>query len=185
MAAQRQPLADDFDPYLQRDDDANGTEDWTERRRFTPSPVSGGHIPISPVSPGASRATSTAQGDQTPTPQALKPEPLSTSTPCSDADLKEPDGAAQAPRGWWLEMLGAVCSIACVIALVIVLIKFDGKLLSSWVWVASPNAVVSILSTASKAMMILTVAECISQLKWVYLGRHGPKSRCVLCDICV
>lgn len=64
--------------------------------------------------------------------------------------------------------------------MVIVLVEFDGKLLSSWVWAVSPNAVVSILSTASKAAMIMTVAECISQLKWIYLGRHGQQGRYVL-----
>lgn len=185
MAAQHQPHADDFDPYLQREDDPRDSNDWAEGACFTPSPVSSWQVsavgPNSQGPYGPYQTVSTAPQDgQTPTAQTVKTEPLSSTAPCSKASST--NAAEELPRagGWWLEGLSALFSIICIVAMVIVLVKFDGKLLSSWVWVISPNAVVSVLSTASKATMILTVAECISQLKWIYLDRHGHRSRYVL-----
>lgn len=177
MAAQHHPGTDEFDPYLQRDDDVSDSNDGNEGAYYTPSPVSTWHMSAGPNSLGPYQTINTPQDAQTPTAQPVKPEPLSTITPCSQESSTKPDERLPDAGGWWLECLSAFFSIIFVVAMVIVLIKFDGKLLSSWVWVVSPNAVISILSTASKATMIMTVAECISQLKWIYLGRQGKQSR--------
>ena len=76
---------------------------------------------------------------------------------------------------WWQEMLSAVSSIFCLVAIVVILYKVNGKPLADWDEPVSLNAVVSVLSTAVKAGLILPVAECISQLKWIYL--QGSKSQ--------
>lgn len=76
---------------------------------------------------------------------------------------------------WWQEILSAVSSVACLVAIVVILYKVNGKPLADWNGPVSLNAVVSVLSTAVKAGLILPVAECISQLKWIYL--QGSKSR--------
>lgn len=72
-------------------------------------------------------------------------------------------------REWWQEILSAISSMLCLVAIVIILYKVNGKPLSDWNEPVSLNAVISLLSTAGKAGLILPVAECISQLKWIYL----------------
>lgn len=76
---------------------------------------------------------------------------------------------------WWLELLGALATVLCVIAIVVVFAKFDGELISSWDISISLSATISILSTASKAFMVSPASECISQLKWLQLAgnEHG------------
>jgi hypothetical protein len=70
-------------------------------------------------------------------------------------------------------MLSITFTVACVVAIVVILSQIDGKPLSSWsLHAVSPNAIISTLSTAAKAAMILPVAESISQLKWLYLARQ-------------
>lgn len=70
---------------------------------------------------------------------------------------------------WWQEILSAISSILCTVAIVVILYSVDGKPLANWIVPVSLNVVVSILSTAVKAGLILPVAECISQLKWIHL----------------
>jgi hypothetical protein len=70
---------------------------------------------------------------------------------------------------WWKEMLSAASSVFCLVAIVVILCVVDEKPLSDWDEPVSLNAVISILSTAVKAGLILPVAECISQLKWIHL----------------
>lgn len=70
---------------------------------------------------------------------------------------------------WWQEILSATSSILCTVAIVVILYNVDGKPLSQWTVPVSLNVVISILSTAGKAGLILPVAECISQLKWIHL----------------
>lgn len=72
-------------------------------------------------------------------------------------------------REWWQEILSATSSILCTVAIVVILYNVDGKPLANWTVPVSLNVVVSILSTAVKAGLILPVAECISQLKWIHL----------------
>lgn len=72
-------------------------------------------------------------------------------------------------REWWQETLSATSSILCTVAIVVILYNVDGKPLANWTMPVSLNVVVSILSTAVKAGLILPVAECISQLKWIHL----------------
>lgn len=81
--------------------------------------------------------------------------------------------ARQRKRGmfqdWWQEISSAIFSILCTVAIVIILYMVNGRRLSDSSIPVSLNAVISILSTALKAGMILPVAECISQLKWIHL----------------
>lgn len=79
------------------------------------------------------------------------------------------------PGTWRWEILNAIFSILCVVVIFIILSRIDGRLLSSWTAPISPNAVISVLSTASKASMIMAVAESLSQFKWL----HYEKSQSV------
>ena len=105
--------------------------------------------------------------------------PYAPEAPLESAKEQQP---AQHPRlrrycggGWSAEIASAVFSILCVVAIVVILSRIDGRLLSSWTIAVSPNAVIAVLSTAAKAAMLLPVAESISQLKWLYLQGLHPK----------
>lgn len=70
-------------------------------------------------------------------------------------------------------MSSAIFAVLCILAIVTILARIDGKLLSSWTIAVAPNAVVSIICTAAKAAIILAVAESISQLKWLHIHTNN------------
>lgn len=88
---------------------------------------------------------------------------------------KSEKNGARAPRrkrffrDWWFwEILGALLSIGCVVAVVILGLYLDGLSLSGWTFCMAPSAVISTLITVAKTSMLLPVAEGLGQLKWVY-----------------
>lgn len=68
------------------------------------------------------------------------------------------------PLSWGYETASILFSILCFAAMVIVLANINGRLLSSWDLPVSPNAVISVLSTAFKAGMILPMAERLVEM---------------------
>jgi hypothetical protein len=72
---------------------------------------------------------------------------------------------------WLWEIAGAVFSVLCIIAVILILATANGKPLSSWSFFVSPNALISIFSTLAKAALMVPVAACISQLKWIYFDK--------------
>ncbi|RYC61420.1 hypothetical protein CHU98_g4801 [Xylaria longipes] len=73
--------------------------------------------------------------------------------------------------GWGPEIFSQVCSVLFLLALIILLSRLDGQPLSTWTIAVSPNAVISILSIASKASLIYALGQTISQLKWLHLTK--------------
>jgi hypothetical protein len=71
-------------------------------------------------------------------------------------------------KAWGLECLSMIGAVLCQAGIVGVLASMDGRPLDSWTIVVSLNAVVAILTTASKSLLLLPVTECISQFKWSY-----------------
>ncbi|KAH9204479.1 hypothetical protein DL95DRAFT_116049, partial [Leptodontidium sp. 2 PMI_412] len=61
-----------------------------------------------------------------------------------------------------------------LIAIVIVLNHYNGKPSPSWPYEITLNTLVSVFSTLLKALMMMAVAECISQLKWIWF--KDPRS---------
>lgn len=78
---------------------------------------------------------------------------------------------------WALEILSSIFSVLCLIGIAILLAYIQGRRLSSWTLAVSPNAFISVLSTASNAFLILPVSECISQLKWWHLLKSKRSHR--------
>lgn len=77
---------------------------------------------------------------------------------------------------WWtLEVACSVLSIACTIAIVVVLICINGKFIETWHSWLQPNTIVSILSTVAKSALLLPFAECISQQKWELFRSSKPR----------
>ncbi|GAB7360670.1 hypothetical protein MBLNU230_g0549t1 [Neophaeotheca triangularis] len=79
-------------------------------------------------------------------------------------------------RDWQWEFVAAVFSLACVVAVIVLLIRFQDKALSSWEapYDMKMNTLVALLSTLSRTALIIPVASCISQLKWIHL-MHSPR----------
>ncbi|KAF2108885.1 hypothetical protein BDV96DRAFT_478095, partial [Lophiotrema nucula] len=78
---------------------------------------------------------------------------------------------------WWWELLGAICSLAFLAGVLTVLYIVDNKPIDKWHFQIQPNALVSILATISKGALMLTVAECLGQLKWVYFSISPQRMR--------
>ncbi|KAK8130764.1 hypothetical protein PG999_003144 [Apiospora kogelbergensis] len=70
---------------------------------------------------------------------------------------------------WWLEIGCSILSVLCLMGMIILLAHIDGQPLSNWPFAVSPNAFISVLSTASKACLIQPVSECLGQLKWLHI----------------
>lgn len=73
---------------------------------------------------------------------------------------------------WIWEFAAAILSFTCLAAAVVVLSVYHGKPLSKWNFLfdANPNTVIAILSTLSRTALLVPVASCISQLKWIHLA---------------
>lgn len=69
---------------------------------------------------------------------------------------------------WVLEIISMIFSTACFIAIVAILIAFNGKKRPSISYDLSLNAIISILATACKSSLVFAVGEAIGQLKWVW-----------------
>ncbi|KAI5917285.1 hypothetical protein F4810DRAFT_716590 [Camillea tinctor] len=72
----------------------------------------------------------------------------------------------------WLWELGAVCvSVSCMVAIIAILFMTSGKALSAWSFPIAPNSLVSVFSTLAKSALMVSVAACLGQLKWIYFGQ--------------
>lgn len=70
---------------------------------------------------------------------------------------------------WWLQEIGAMAvSVASWTALVVILAKENGKPQEKWLNVISTNAIVSILATLGRSMMMIGVSSSIGQAKWLH-----------------
>ncbi|KAI7776816.1 hypothetical protein LA080_004410 [Diaporthe eres] len=67
---------------------------------------------------------------------------------------------------WFPETSGIFASTSLLIALVVILAAYDGKAVFEWKGVTL-NAVLSVISTASKASLLYSISELISQWKWI------------------
>lgn len=78
-------------------------------------------------------------------------------------------------ESWWLgELVAVLSSCALVVALCIILNKYDGRQVPSFgTWFNSGitlGTLVSLLTTLAVAMALSTVQECLSQLKWLWFS---------------
>lgn len=72
---------------------------------------------------------------------------------------------------WWKELLSIVFSLLCLAANVAVLASLHQKPYESWRIArvdVTPNTIISIIATVTKASLLLPVAEILVQLKWLY-----------------
>jgi hypothetical protein len=75
---------------------------------------------------------------------------------------------------WTWEILSILFSMLCMAAIVGVLLVYHSRPAPSLPSGLTLNALISLLATFSKAAMLVSVASCISQLKWQWF-RHPRK----------
>ncbi|KAK6856418.1 hypothetical protein PG995_006605, partial [Apiospora arundinis] len=76
---------------------------------------------------------------------------------------------------WWWEIMATILSIVCMAALVIILVNIDNVPLPHWWLPIQPNSLIAVLTTVAKSSMMLSVASCISQMKWGHFSQHPRK----------
>lgn len=59
-----------------------------------------------------------------------------------------------------------MCSLICLVAIILILRLHDGRPLPEWPFSITINALVSVFATLMGATMLMPIAEGISQAKW-------------------
>ncbi|KAJ5710541.1 hypothetical protein N7488_004697 [Penicillium malachiteum] len=77
---------------------------------------------------------------------------------------------------WRFEAIVLLFSIACFIAICIVLMVFQNRVRPEMAYDLSLNAIVSVLATGCKSALILVVGEAICQLKWLHFSERRKLS---------
>jgi hypothetical protein len=95
-----------------------------------------------------------------------KPESIPSRPPVKRSHFFIPDSRTIPSWWWWWEIAATVISIACMCALVVLLVKIDNTPLQSWWPPIQPNTTIAVLTTIGQAALMVPVASCISQLKW-------------------
>jgi len=67
--------------------------------------------------------------------------------------------------GWWWEVSSILVALSCTTVIIIILAFVDQKPIASWRLPIQPNSLVSIFSTIAKSALLVSVAECLGQLK--------------------
>lgn len=76
---------------------------------------------------------------------------------------------------WVWEISACIFSICCLSAVAGILFRLQDRPLSLWNFAIAPNSLISVFATLSKSSMLLVVAECVSQMRWVHY-QTGPHS---------
>lgn len=89
------------------------------------------------------------------------------------------DSTAERIRRWWgFEIVAAILSVACFVALVVVLKKSDGREQTRWLsgWLTL-NTLVALLSTFSRAAMLIPSCGSIESAEMgLVFFRHGEET---------
>jgi hypothetical protein len=70
------------------------------------------------------------------------------------------------PRGWSIEILSCIMSLAALVAIIIVLKEYDQKSMPSWPLGITLNTLLAFLTAISQAGFVNPVFQGLSQMKW-------------------
>ncbi|CUS07400.1 unnamed protein product [Tuber aestivum] len=76
---------------------------------------------------------------------------------------------------WAWEWLAILISFLAIVASTIVLLLFNDKAIPAWSWSSSGisvNAILSLLSTLSRASLLVPIDECMGQLMWLWFSKR-------------
>ncbi|KAK9777053.1 hypothetical protein AB5N19_12416 [Seiridium cardinale] len=86
----------------------------------------------------------------------------------------QPEPEENGSGNWWIIECVAWVFSALALAIIIVTVAMtDGKPLPTWPMDITLNSFISFMSTIMKATVVIPVAECISQLKWLWYRKDG------------
>ncbi|KAL8914965.1 MAG: hypothetical protein Q9171_000592 [Xanthocarpia ochracea] len=75
--------------------------------------------------------------------------------------------------GWWaVELVAFVASLACLIAIALVLNHYDGQARPDWPHNITLNSVLSWFTTLFKANLLVPIAACFGQANWIHYHSH-------------
>ncbi|KAF1990951.1 hypothetical protein K402DRAFT_167875 [Aulographum hederae CBS 113979] len=83
---------------------------------------------------------------------------------------------------WSYEIVMITISLLSTLAIVILLDKISNRPLSTWTFFLKPNSLIAILATLTHATMLLPLASCLSQLKWLHFAVPDTLDRLELFD---
>jgi hypothetical protein len=85
-----------------------------------------------------------------------------------------PGPKVESSVSWWMfEAVAWILSAVTLAVIIITVAMTDGKPLPTWPMNVTLNSFVSFMSTLMKAAATVPVAECISQLKWLWFRKAG------------
>jgi hypothetical protein len=76
--------------------------------------------------------------------------------------------------GWVAEVMSCALSVVAMACLITTLRYFDGHVLTQMPLKISINTLVAIMAAVVKSSLLLPVAECISQSKWLWYSKTRP-----------
>lgn len=72
---------------------------------------------------------------------------------------------------WLPEAIGLILSASSLIAMVVLLEKYDGQRQPDWGSV-SYNTIISVLATASRMLALFGATSALSQMKWIWFAKQ-------------
>ncbi|KAF7192362.1 hypothetical protein HII31_06394 [Pseudocercospora fuligena] len=85
-------------------------------------------------------------------------------------------------RVWWPEFTACFAGVGIIGIIAGVLARFSNEQLDKWQSAITLNAILSVLVTVLYFLLMVTIAKCISQLKWNYFVHRQPLSDIELFD---
>ncbi|KAK0609395.1 hypothetical protein B0T14DRAFT_501180 [Immersiella caudata] len=76
---------------------------------------------------------------------------------------------------WWWELSSVSLSTICMALLLTLLIKVRNMPLEAWGLPIQPNSLISIFTTVGRTSMMVSIASCLSHLKWSHYLRRADK----------
>lgn len=77
--------------------------------------------------------------------------------------------------GWWWEVCAILVGLICMCLTIAILFYTNGKPLKAWGLPIQPNSLIAVFSAITRSALLVPIAECISQLAWVYYDK--PKAQ--------
>jgi hypothetical protein len=78
-------------------------------------------------------------------------------------------------RTWTWEILSVILAIGLIVAITVLLVSFHGKPSPDWGARLNFNALLALLSTILRAMLVVTVSQIICQQKWSWYGNEQAR----------
>lgn len=77
-------------------------------------------------------------------------------------------------HNWWPWELGYwLCSLAFLVAIIVVLAVFDGQKLPKWKFGITVNTLVSVFATINILQLTIIIGAGMGQVKWIWFGRQA------------